>query len=59
MYICFILYELLTSNYVTDKKDEIAAGSTKKFQSILNEVDGMHHLGIYILYSLMDLVFTV
>lgn len=35
-----------------DKKDEISAVSSKRFLSIMDEVDGMHHLGI-----LNDLLF--
>ncbi|XP_071708194.1 non-structural maintenance of chromosomes element 4 homolog A-like [Rutidosis leptorrhynchoides] len=31
-------------NFIREQKDEIAVASTKKFQSILDEVDGMHHL---------------
>ncbi|KAL8247352.1 hypothetical protein R6Q59_008568 [Mikania micrantha] len=35
---------LSIQNFIRDKKDEISAVSSKKFLSIINEVDGMHHL---------------
>ncbi|KAI7746227.1 hypothetical protein M8C21_017692 [Ambrosia artemisiifolia] len=35
---------LSIQNLIRDKKDEISAVSSKRFLSIINEVDGMHHL---------------
>ncbi|XP_076913186.1 non-structural maintenance of chromosomes element 4 homolog A-like [Bidens hawaiensis] len=36
---------LSIQNLIRDKKDEISAVSSKWFLSIMDEVDGMHHLG--------------
>ncbi|MFS8011894.1 putative non-structural maintenance of chromosome element 4, Nse4/EID family [Helianthus anomalus] len=35
---------LSIQNFIRDKKDEISAVSSKRFLSIIDEVDGMHHL---------------
>ncbi|KAJ0657351.1 putative Nse4/EID family protein [Helianthus annuus] len=44
---------LSIQNFIRDKKDEISAVSSKKFLSIIDEVDGMHHLG-YVCYGVME-----
>lgn len=41
--------------YEIDKKDEISAVSSKKFLSVMDEVDGMHHLGMINAVLLCDL----
>ncbi|KAJ0465193.1 putative Nse4/EID family protein [Helianthus annuus] len=48
---------LSIQNFIRDKKDEISAVSSKKFLSIIDEVDGMHHLGI--LYAMLFVIVTL